>query len=103
MTWLTRLAFLLILFVFLRWGIIWLWRWFVRSGWVRLLAATLERQQGSPPVEKRGGLMQRDPVCGTYVAPEVAVEEKAEGEVLYFCSEQCREQYRTRQGAQEGS
>lgn len=104
MTWLVRLAILLILFVLLRWGIIWLWRWFVRGGWVRLFTAALERHQEPPPVAMRAGTMKRDPVCGTYVATELAVEEKVNGEVLYFCSERCRQQYRgARQALPQGS
>jgi hypothetical protein len=34
----------------------------------------------------------RDPVCGTYVSPDLAI---ADGK-NYFCSEKCRDEYRLR-------
>jgi YHS domain-containing protein len=35
-------------------------------------------------------------VCGTYVAPGTAPFLTARGEIHYFCSEQCRAEYRHR-------
>jgi len=34
----------------------------------------------------------RDPVCGTYVSPDSAIAEGGN----YFCSEKCRNEYRSR-------
>jgi uncharacterized protein len=35
----------------------------------------------------------RDPVCGMHLAEGLAVTERQGGEVLYFCSEECREKF----------
>jgi YHS domain-containing protein len=43
---------------------------------------------GEPPAVK----LVRDPVCGTYVSPDSAI---ADGK-NYFCSEKCRDEYRSR-------
>ena len=48
------------------------------------------------------GKMIRDPHCGTYVAPELAVSTFDSGKTLLFCSEGCRDDYlksQTRQTA----
>jgi hypothetical protein len=42
--------------------------------------------------EPRAVKLVRDPVCGTYVSPDTAISEGRE----YFCSEKCRDEYRTR-------
>lgn len=42
--------------------------------------------------EPRSVKLVRDPVCGTYVSPDSAIKE---GE-NYFCSEKCRDEYRSR-------
>lgn len=50
---------------------------------------------GSPRVPTRGVHMERDPLCGTFVVPERAVALSISGgERLYFCSTECRDQYR---------
>ena len=47
-----------------------------------------------PPA--RAGETFRDPVCGTYVSPEVSVSALFQGQRVHFCSEECMEQYRSR-------
>jgi hypothetical protein len=42
--------------------------------------------------EPRAVKLVRDPVCGTYVSPDTAISDGRE----YFCSEKCRDEYRTR-------
>jgi uncharacterized protein len=37
----------------------------------------------------------RDPVCGTFVAPGTALSLTASGSTHYFCSDACRESFRT--------
>lgn len=69
----------------------------------RLLARLLG---GGPPAgragrsaargETRGGTMQRDPVCGTYVAPELSLRAEGTDGPVYFCSEKCRQAYQAR-------
>ena len=35
----------------------------------------------------------KDPMCGMHMAEELALPLKANGEVLYFCSHECRAKY----------
>lgn len=35
----------------------------------------------------------RDPICGMHVAESVAIPLRADGELLHFCSMDCREKY----------
>jgi YHS domain-containing protein len=52
------------------------------------------RRSGPPD---RGVLMVRDPVCGTFLPPDTAVSlTERSGAVRYFCSEKCRDAYKTR-------
>ncbi len=37
--------------------------------------------------------LKKDPVCGAFVAPELAVTEKFNGQTVHFCSAKCRDQY----------
>ena len=39
------------------------------------------------------GELKKDPACGTYIAAATSIREKVGGEVLYFCSKQCRDKY----------
>jgi YHS domain-containing protein len=40
--------------------------------------------------------LQRDPVCGTFVAPATALSLTSGGSTLYFCSDRCRSEYQRR-------
>jgi YHS domain-containing protein len=40
------------------------------------------------------GELKRDPVCGTYVSTATSVKKTVGGEVVHFCSEECRGKYR---------
>ena len=41
--------------------------------------------------------MVRDPVCGTFLPPDAALSlAERGGAVRYFCSEKCRDAYRSR-------
>jgi YHS domain-containing protein len=46
------------------------------------------------PAVISGGELKKDPVCGTYVSAALAVTRTVNGEVLHFCSKECREKYR---------
>jgi YHS domain-containing protein len=37
--------------------------------------------------------LYRDPVCGTYVSPEISIQLEKSGHITHFCSAQCRERY----------
>ncbi len=52
-----------------------------------------QRAPGTPPPAPAGGMLHRDPVCGTYVSESVAVKLNAKGQTHYFCSEGCRNKF----------
>jgi len=43
--------------------------------------------------ESSGKRLLKDPVCGVHVAEDLALPLEANGEVLHFCSPECREKY----------
>lgn len=47
-----------------------------------------------PPEVPAGGELKKDPVCGTYIAAITSVKKTVGGEVLHFCSPECRDRYR---------
>ena len=55
--------------------------------------AGLRRDDGQVP--QRSVPMVRDPICGTFVVPDHAVSLTSGRQRFYFCSTECREQYRT--------
>ena len=70
-----------------------------RAFW-RLMDGVFEAAGGAQPGH-RGGNTQavklvRDPVCGTYVPPRATLSLTAAGSTHYFCSEQCRAEFRSR-------
>jgi len=50
-----------------------------------------ERQAPSVPA---GGELKKDPVCGTYVSTATSLSRKVNGDIVYFCSKECRDRYR---------
>jgi YHS domain-containing protein len=47
-----------------------------------------------PPAVSTGGELKKDPVCGTYVSTSGSISRTVNGQVVYFCSAQCRDKYR---------
>lgn len=77
-----------------------LFRWLVS----RLRPAT--RRPPAQPQRSRTtslGKMVRDPHCGTYVAPELAISLTHSGKTLCFCSESCRDSYLALLGANKAA
>jgi YHS domain-containing protein len=70
----------------------------VRSG-IRSYLANSRRTRGVPPGQQSspsvsaGGELKKDPVCGTYVSPAAAVSRTVNGQIVYFCSAQCRDKH----------
>lgn len=66
-----------------------------RAFW-KLADGVLEALGGAP--RRRGQMpgvkLLRDPVCGTYVAPDHAVPLTVGPMTHYFCSDACRDRYR---------
>ena len=56
-------------------------------------ARTSQRQQA-----RIGGSLVRDPQCGTYVPPARALTLSNRGQVLYFCSDRCRNAWTSSHG-----
>ena len=55
--------------------------------------AAPERHPANPPPVQAGGTLHKDPVCGTYVSTDTGVIAKVKGEVVYFCSPECRSKF----------
>ncbi len=45
------------------------------------------------PNFRGGGELKKDPVCGTYVSAATAITRTVKGQVLHFCSTECRDRY----------
>ncbi|SPF31728.1 TRASH domain protein [Candidatus Sulfopaludibacter sp. SbA4] len=73
--------------------------WLVRSALKSLFASfqsggvPQNRPQQPPPVSV-GGELKKDPVCGTYVSTAASITRSVNGELLHFCSKECRDKYR---------
>jgi YHS domain-containing protein len=46
-----------------------------------------------PPPARAGGVLHKDPVCGTYVSSDSGIARVIGGETVYFCSPECRDKY----------
>ena len=46
-----------------------------------------------PPETRSAVPLYRDPWCGTYVSPEISFPLEQAGQVLHFCSAECRARY----------
>jgi len=73
---------------------------FLRS-LLKNLFGSVRRAAGPPPTSQpqqptviSGGELKKDPVCGTYVSAALAVKSTVNGEVVHFCSKECRDRYR---------
>jgi YHS domain-containing protein len=64
----------------------------------RLMDSVIAAAGGKPPGRSpaRAVKLQRDPVCGTFVAPETALSLASGNTTFYFCSEDCRAKFQIR-------
>lgn len=53
-----------------------------------------ESSPESPRGARTAGRLEKDPVCGTFVAPDTGVVSVIGGRTLHFCSTTCRDRYR---------
>jgi len=72
--------------------------WVVLATWLgRKLLGWLFGSAAEPDVRRASSrprqTLHRDPVCGTYVSPEVSLKLEHNGQVHHFCSAQCRERF----------
>ena len=61
-----------------------------------LFAALRPAPRAAQPQQavQSGGVLKKDPVCGTYVSTTTAVTRTVDGELVYFCSRECAEKFR---------
>ncbi len=45
------------------------------------------------PSVQAGGELRKDPVCGTYVSTAASITQKVDGQLVHFCSKECRDKY----------
>jgi len=48
----------------------------------------------TPPPVHAGGMLHKDPVCGTYVSSDTCIAATIDGQTMYFCSLECQAKYR---------
>jgi YHS domain-containing protein len=56
-------------------------------------AAPAQKTVTDPDSPSEATLLHQDPVCGTYVATASSFRKICRGEVVHFCSEECRDKY----------
>ncbi len=72
-------------------------RSFLRSLFQTGRNVTRPPQQAPPSTRPNvvvGGELKKDPVCGTYVSTGASVTRTVNGQLLHFCSKECRDKYR---------
>ena len=70
----------------------------IRSAWMKVRGESASQRPPARPAPKRGavpttGSLKKDPVCGTFVAESASIKETIGGEVVHFCSAECRDRY----------
>lgn len=75
---------------FLLWLILAAWVVRTLARWISPKSAARDPRIATNPQAKS---LHRDPVCGTYVAPEISLTLEQAGQVHHFCSPQCRERF----------
>ena len=65
--------------------------WRVIDGVIEGAGGTSRRKRSIRPSVK----LVRDPVCGTFVAPQTALSLTSGGATHYFCSEKCRREFKS--------
>ena len=55
----------------------------------RMLAVLASPRAEHPLLSSAGGRLAKDPVCGTYIPVETAIQARNQ----FFCSEECRGKY----------
>ena len=53
-----------------------------------------QRSRQAPPPVQAGGELRKDTVCGTYVSTAASVTRTVNGQVVHFCSKECRDRYK---------
>ena len=64
----------------------------VMRGFTDMVNAEVRSTPGRPSAPISGEL-KKDPVCGTFVPAGSSIQKNVKGEVVYFCSAECRDRY----------
>ena len=83
---LVRILFPLLLF--------WLLRSVLKSLFADSSPRVPQNRASEVPPTTAVGELKKDPVCGTYVSTGASLTRSVNGEVLHFCSKECRDKYR---------
>ncbi|MEJ2110818.1 MAG: hypothetical protein P8Z37_13100 [Acidobacteriota bacterium] len=75
-----RLAIFVLAFILLRW-------------FLKQLMGGTTKPQTSGKSSSPGGDMVKDPICGMYMDPRLAIKHKMNNGIFYFCSEECKEKF----------
>lgn len=67
--------------------------WVLILSWIVSLARRLFRGRSVPEGAPERRRLHRDPTCGTFLPVEISHQLTQGGEVLHFCSPECRERY----------
>jgi YHS domain-containing protein len=58
----------------------------------------LFRAGDAPPKSRNvptGGELKKDPVCGTFISAETAMQKRVGAATYYFCSVECRDKFKS--------
>ncbi len=69
----------------------------VYKAWRAIQAGGRRAMEGSSAAGRIDDIMVKDPNCQVYFPKRKGIAMTVNGEELYFCSEQCRDQYRAKQ------
>ena|ERR1700722_10524553 len=67
--------------------------WLMRKLMARLLRSGAPVPPPIDDASRPAVSLHRDPWCGTYVSPEISFPLEQPGQVLHFCSSDCRTRY----------
>ena len=65
----------------------WLIRWFLALFLGNKKPATSDKPKSA------GGNMVKDPACGMYMDPRLAIKHETKNGIFYFCSEECKKKF----------
>ena len=60
---------------------------------IAVFAKPSNKASKSNNVAPASGQMVKDPVCGMYMDPRLAIKLEQRNEVVHFCSEECKNKY----------
>jgi YHS domain-containing protein len=63
------------------------------AGGVRNSSSFNQPREGSAENLQSAGDLKKDPVCGTFVPVTTSLKRVVNGELVYFCSPACRDQF----------